>query len=74
MLIQSLTASVAVLHGLAERGVKLREAAHAARDQLGISESRRSEAETELEVRDVGMLTGGIYFNQHGLQFHTILV
>ena len=34
---------------LVERGLELREAAHATRDQLEISESRRREVETELE-------------------------
>jgi hypothetical protein len=43
---------------LAERGLELREAAHATRDQLEISEGRRSEAETELEARDVEMDRG----------------
>ncbi len=40
---------------LAERGLELREAAHATRDQLEISESRRREVETELEGREVEM-------------------
>jgi len=43
---------------LAERGIELREAAHATRDQLEISEGRRSEAETELEEREVEMDRG----------------
>jgi len=43
---------------LAERGLELREAAHATRDQLEISESRRREAETELEEREVEMDRG----------------
>ncbi|SHH13738.1 Relaxase/Mobilisation nuclease domain-containing protein [Cognatiyoonia sediminum] len=38
---------------LVERGFELREAAHATRDQLEISESRRREIEIELEERDV---------------------
>lgn len=41
-----------------ERGLELREAAHATRDQLEISEGRRKEAETELEEREVGMDRG----------------
>lgn len=43
---------------LAERGLELREAAHATRDQLEISESRRREVETELEAREVEMDRG----------------
>jgi len=43
---------------LAERGIELREAAHATRDQLEISEGRRSEVETELEEREVEMDRG----------------
>ncbi|MEP5728562.1 MAG: mobilization relaxase, partial [Sulfitobacter sp.] len=43
---------------LAQRGLELRDAAHAARDQLEISESRRREAETELEEREVEMDRG----------------
>ncbi|MCZ4255448.1 relaxase/mobilization nuclease domain-containing protein [Sulfitobacter sp. G21635-S1] len=43
---------------LAERGLELREAAHATRDQLEISESRRREVETELETREVEMDRG----------------
>ncbi|HDZ80019.1 MAG TPA: mobilization relaxase [Roseobacter sp.] len=43
---------------LAERGLELREAAHATRDQLEISESRRREVETELEEREVEMDRG----------------
>ena len=43
---------------LVERGLELREAAHATRDQLEISESRRREAETELEEREVEMDRG----------------
>ncbi|WP_299984901.1 relaxase/mobilization nuclease domain-containing protein [uncultured Ruegeria sp.] len=43
---------------LAERGLELREAAHATRDQLEISESRRREIETELEEREVEMDRG----------------
>ena len=43
---------------LVERGLELREAAHATRDQLEISESRRREVETELEEREVEMDRG----------------
>jgi len=43
---------------LAERGLELREAAHATRDQLEISESRRREVETELEGREIEMDRG----------------
>ncbi|MHA7828083.1 MAG: relaxase family protein [Roseovarius sp.] len=43
---------------LAERGLELREAAHATRDQLQISEGRRREVETELEEREVEMDRG----------------
>ena len=43
---------------LAERGIELREAAHATRDQLEISEGRRREAEKELEEREVEMDRG----------------
>jgi hypothetical protein len=43
---------------LVERGLELREAAHATRDQLEISESRRREAETELEAREIEMDRG----------------
>ncbi len=43
---------------LAERGLELREAAHATRDQLEISEGRRREVETELEEREVEMDRG----------------
>jgi len=43
---------------LVERGAELREAAHATRDQLEISESRRREVETELEEREVEMDRG----------------
>lgn len=43
---------------LAERGLELREAAHATRDQLEISERRRREVETELEEREVEMDRG----------------
>jgi hypothetical protein len=43
---------------LVERGLELREAAHATRDQLEISEGRRREAETELEEREVDMDRG----------------
>jgi len=43
---------------LVERGLELREAAHATRDQLEISEGRRSEAETELREVDRGMTHG----------------
>ena len=43
---------------LVERGLELREAAHATRDQLEISESRRREVETELEEREVDMDRG----------------
>ena len=44
---------------LAERGLELREAAHATRDELEISEGRRGEVETELEAREVEM-DGGL--------------
>ena len=43
---------------LVERGLELREIAQATRDQLEISESRRREAETELEEREVEMDRG----------------
>jgi hypothetical protein len=43
---------------LVERGLELREAAHATRDQLEISEGRRREVETELEEREVEMDRG----------------
>jgi MobA/VirD2-like, nuclease domain len=43
---------------LVERGLELREAAHATRNQLEISESRRREVETELEEREVEMDRG----------------
>jgi hypothetical protein len=43
---------------LVERGLELREAAHATRDELEISESRRRGAETELEAREVEMDRG----------------
>ncbi len=43
---------------LAQRGLELRDAAHATRDQLEISESRRREVETELEEREVEMDRG----------------
>ncbi|WP_299729063.1 relaxase/mobilization nuclease domain-containing protein [uncultured Tateyamaria sp.] len=43
---------------LVERGLELREAAHATRDQLEISEGRRREVETELEEREVKMDRG----------------
>ncbi len=43
---------------LTERGLELREAAHATRDQLEISEGRRREIETELEEREVEMDRG----------------
>ena len=43
---------------LVERGLELREAAHATRDQLEISESRRREVEAELEEREVEMDRG----------------
>jgi len=43
---------------LVERGLELREAAHATRDELEISESRRREAETALEEREVEMDRG----------------
>ncbi|NVO56012.1 relaxase/mobilization nuclease domain-containing protein [Rhodobacteraceae bacterium B1Z28] len=43
---------------LVERGLELREAAHATRDQLEISESRRREVETELGEREVEMDRG----------------
>ena len=40
---------------LVERGLELREAAHATQDRLEISESRRREVETELEEWEVEM-------------------
>ena len=43
---------------LVERGLELQEAAHATRDQLEISESRRREVETELGEREVEMDRG----------------
>ncbi|WP_298858642.1 relaxase/mobilization nuclease domain-containing protein [uncultured Sulfitobacter sp.] len=43
---------------LVERGLELREAAHATRDQLEISEGRRSKVETELEEREAEMDRG----------------
>lgn len=43
---------------LVERGLELREAAHATRDQLEISENRRREVEAELEEREVEMDRG----------------
>ena len=43
---------------LVERGLELREFAQATRDELEISESRRREAETELEAREVEMDRG----------------
>ena len=43
---------------LVERGLELREAAHATRDQLEISKGRRTEVETELEAREVEMDRG----------------
>ncbi len=43
---------------LVERGLELREVAHATRDQLEISESRRREVETELGEREVEMDRG----------------
>ena len=43
---------------LVERGLELREAAHATRDELEISEGRRREVETELEAREVEMDRG----------------
>ncbi|MFP6697092.1 MAG: relaxase/mobilization nuclease domain-containing protein [Alphaproteobacteria bacterium] len=43
---------------LVERGIELREAAHATRDQLEISESRRDAIETELETRELEMDQG----------------
>ncbi|MEP3344910.1 MAG: relaxase/mobilization nuclease domain-containing protein, partial [Litoreibacter sp.] len=43
---------------LAERGLELREAAHATRDQLEINESRRREVEAELEEREIEMDRG----------------
>ncbi|MGJ5619542.1 relaxase/mobilization nuclease domain-containing protein [Sulfitobacter sp. MF3-043] len=43
---------------LAERGIELREAAYATRDELEISEDRRREVETELETREVEMDRG----------------
>jgi hypothetical protein len=41
-----------------ERGLELREAAHATRDQLEISEGRREAVERELEEREVEMDRG----------------
>ncbi|GLO69705.1 hypothetical protein MACH17_12220 [Phaeobacter inhibens] len=38
---------------LAQRGLELREVAHATRDQLEVSEIRRREIETELETREI---------------------
>jgi hypothetical protein len=43
---------------LVERGAELRDAAHATRDELEISEGRRREAEKELEEREVEMDRG----------------
>jgi hypothetical protein len=43
---------------LVERGLELREAAHATRDELEISESRRDAIEAELETREVEMDRG----------------
>ncbi|UWR21616.1 relaxase/mobilization nuclease domain-containing protein [Sulfitobacter sp. S190] len=43
---------------LVERGLELREAAHATREQLEISEGRRREVETELGEREVEMDRG----------------
>lgn len=43
---------------LVERGLELREAAHATRDQLEVSEGRRREVETELEAREVDLDRG----------------
>jgi hypothetical protein len=43
---------------LVERGLELREFAHATRDELEISEGRRREVETELETREVEMDRG----------------
>ena len=43
---------------IVERGSELRDAAHATRDQLEISESRREAIETELETREVEMDRG----------------
>ena len=43
---------------LAERGLELREAAHATRDELEISENRRDAVETELETRELEMDRG----------------
>jgi len=43
---------------LVERGLELREAAHATRDQLEISEGRREAVEAELEEREVEMDRG----------------
>lgn len=40
---------------LVERGLELREAAHATRDQLEINESRRRDVEAELETRELEM-------------------
>ena len=40
---------------LVERGLELREAAHATGDQLEISEGRREAVEAELEEREVEM-------------------
>ena len=43
---------------LVERGLELREAAHATRDELEISESRREAVEAKLEEREVEMDRG----------------
>ena len=43
---------------LVERGLELREFAHATRDELEISEGRRREVEKELETREVEMDRG----------------
>ncbi|WP_299153020.1 hypothetical protein [uncultured Tateyamaria sp.] len=43
---------------LAERGAELRDAAHATRDQLEISEGRRDAVEAELETRELEMDRG----------------
>ena len=43
---------------LVERGLELREAAHATRDQLEISEIRREAVEAELETRELEMDRG----------------
>ncbi|WP_150282688.1 relaxase/mobilization nuclease domain-containing protein [Salipiger aestuarii] len=43
---------------LVERGLELREAAHATRDELEISESRRDAVEAELETRELEMDRG----------------